>query len=325
LRFLVLHPRRFAPALLVGALVVLAHAGFSMAATGPAVECGQLTAYTAPDPVGPTAGTLGFGVLPPWEVTPTATVSVAAAAALPSIVNAAPTCVSVEFDPDGKITSLDFAPEGDVTGTVTYDSGSGFYLFADRLIVPSFITDAYPGLAALFVTSYQAETSLSVTFTVDVTTGAFTGVDGHAGFCGAGSVTGNGDGAIGEAIIPAEVLDASDLTTLEGPAGAEVCAAVHASGAVMIEQEGSLDIDTDVVITLDLPPATPALDDGPAGAIPTMSPTSTLQTRASPDVGNEPVLLLGLAIAVAVLAAARLRPARAARLARIRQDRSSDL
>jgi hypothetical protein len=325
MRSFVLRARRFVAALLLAATVMLTRAGFSMAATGPAVECGQLTAYAAPDPVGPTAGTLGFGVLTPWEVVPTASVSAAAATALPSIVNSAPTCVSVEFDSDGKITSIDFAPEGDVTGGVTYDSGSGFYLFADRLIVPSFITDAYPGLAALFVTSYQAETSLSVTFTVDVTTGAFVGVDGHAAFCGGGSVTGDGDGAIGEAVIPAEVLDASDLTILEGAAGAEVCAAVHASGAVMIEQEGSLDIDTDVVITLDLPPATPALDDGPAGAIPTMSPTSTLQTRASPDGGNVPVLLLGLASAVAVLAATRLRPARAARLARIREDRSSDL
>jgi hypothetical protein len=227
----------------------------------------------------------------------------------------------VEFDPDGKITSLDFAPEGDVTGTVTYDSGSGFYLFADRLIVPSFITDAYPGLAALFVTSYQAGTSLSVTFTVDVTTGAFVGVDGHAAFCGAGSVTGDGDGAIGEAIIPAEVLDATDLTTLEGAAGAEVCAAVHASGAVMIEQEGSLDIDTDVVVSLVLPLTSPALDDALAGAIPTMSPTSTVETMGSPDGGNLPVLILGLAIALAMIATTRLRHAGPGRTSPIRSDR----
>jgi hypothetical protein len=324
-RSFVLGTRRFALALLVGELIVLAHAGFSMAATGPAVECGQLTAFTAPDPVAPTAGTLRFGVLTPWEVVPTASVSVAAAAALPSILNSGPTCVSVEFDSDGKITSIDFAPEGGVTGTVTYDSGSGFYLFADRLIVPSFITDAYPGLAALFVTSYQAETSLSVTFSVDVTTGAFVGFDGHAAFCGAGGVTGDGDGAIGDAIIPAEALDPGDVTTLEGAAGGDVCAAVHATGVVMAEQEGALDIDTDVVITLVLPSASPALDDGPAGPIPTMAATSTVQTKASPDGGNMPVLLLGLAIAVAVLAATRLRPARPARLARIREDRSSDL
>jgi hypothetical protein len=218
----------------------------------------------------------------------------------------------VEFDSGGAITSVDFAPQGTVTGTVTYDSGSGFYLFADRLIVPSFITDAYPGLAALFVASYQAETSLSVTFTVDVSTGAFAGFDGHAAFCGAGGVTGDGDGTVGEATIPAEVLDPSDVITLENAAG-EVCAAIHASGVVATESQGALDIDTDVVITLAAPTASPTSDAGPAGAIPTLPPTSTVATSMSPDGGNVPILLLGLGLAVVLLAATRLRPGGAGR------------
>ena len=63
--------------------------------------------------------------------------------------------------------------------------------------MPTFVTDAYPGLAALVVTSYQAGTVLDMTFTVDTTTAQFTGFDGRAAFCGHGSMTSSGDGRVG--------------------------------------------------------------------------------------------------------------------------------
>lgn len=288
--------RPFATALLVAITLLVVHAESSLAAPGPTVECGQLTAYTAPDAGGPTAGTLRIGTLTPWEVLPAASISAAAATALPTIVNNAPTCVSVEFDADGKITSIDFAPHGDVTGSVGFDSGSGFYLFADRLIVPTFITDAYPGLAALFVTSYQAGTSLSVTFTVDVASGAFTGFDGHEAFCGAASVTGSGDGKIGNAIVPASVLDAADIAALTGATGANVCAAVHATGTVVADSGGTLAVDTDVVISVTAI-ATPPVE------IPSPPQTSTQASRATPTGDSSPPLILLLVLALGALGA----------------------
>jgi hypothetical protein len=227
---------------------------------------------------------------------PTASISAAAATALPTIVNNAPTCLSIELDADGKITSIDFASQGNVTGIVGYDSGSGFYLFADRLIVPTSITDAYPGLAALFVTSYQAGTSLSVTFTVDVTTGALTGFDGHAAFCGTASIAAGGDAKIGNAIIPASVLDAADVTALTGATGANVCAAVHATGAVVQDSGGALDVHTDVVITVTAVATPPVV-------IPSPPQTSTQVSGTTPSGDNSPALVLLLLVALGALAA----------------------
>jgi len=289
--------RRFVIALLLAAPSALIQAGSSMAGAGPTVDCGQLTAYTAPDPVGPSSGVLGLGVLTPWEIVATASVSVAAAAALPSMVNSGPTCVSLEFDSDGKITSVDFVGEGDITGAVGYDGASGFYLFADRLIVPSFITDEYPGLAALFVTSYQAQTSLTVTFFVDVTTGAFTGFDGHTEFCGKAGVTAGGFGKIGDARIPAAALDAGDVATLDEARGDDACAAVHLVGVILPNAEGAIDVATDVVITVE----------AAAGAtvLPTLPNTSATETTKGRAPANIPALVFIALLAVGMLLATR--------------------
>jgi hypothetical protein len=251
-------------------------------AASSSVECGQLTGYIAPDPVGPTDGSLQLGLTPAWVVDPTATVSPAAATTLPTIVNSGPTCLALDFDDGGNITAIDFAPSGTITGAVDFDSGSGFYLFANRLIVPTFITDAYPGLAALFVTSYQAGTELTVTFSVDTTTGQFTGVDGTAAFCGAGSVTDGGDGQVGDAVIPASVLDAADLAALEGAGTQEACATVHVTGT--IDQQTNIVLTTDVAIVVAVaasPPA-PAITAPPTDTDPavTSSPPSPFPSMA---------------------------------------------
>lgn len=285
-------PRRLATALLITASVALTQAGLSLAGSGSTVDCGQVTAYTAPDPVGPAVGSLGIGTLTPWEVVPTATVSVAAAASLPSLVNSSPTCVTIELDTDGKVTSIDFAPEGTASGTVTYDSGSGFYLFAERLIVPDFITDAYPGLDALFATSAAAGSNLTVNFSVDVTNGAFTGLGGHAEFCGAGSVTGDGDGKVGDATLLAAVLDGDDIDALEEADGDDVCAMVDLAATIVPNSEGQIDVTTDVEIELQ-----------DAGAVPTQPATSTANSAASVRDGDLPVLLLGLAVCLGIILA----------------------
>ena len=282
---------RFATSLVIAASVALTQAGSSLATPGPTVECGQLSAYLAPDPLGPTPGSVTIGALTPWEIVPTATMSANAASALPTIVNSGPTCLSMELDVDGKITSLDFAAQGDISGGVIFDSGSGFYQFANRLIVPNFITDTYPGIAALFVTSYQAGTQLSVTFTVDLTTGSFAGFDGHAAFCGNAAVTGGGDGKVGDAVIPAAVLEPADTAALQTANGTEVCATVHSVGVVIPNSEGQIQVQADVVITpVPAPPSTS-----------TVAPSTTGDGRALAT------MLLILVLAAASLAATRRR------------------
>jgi hypothetical protein len=239
-----------------------------MAATS-SVECGQLSEYTPPVPAGPADGSLQLGLSSPWVVLANATVSPAAETALPSIVNSGPTCLALDLDDQGAITAIDFAPEGALEGTVVFDTTSGFYIFADRLIVPTFVTDAYPGLAALFVTSYQAGSELAVTFSVDPTTGAFTGFDGEAAFCGTGSVTSGGDGQVGDAIIPASVLDADDLEALNGAGSRNTCATVHSVGTID-PSNGDIAITTEVSIVV-----------APAAVTITPPPTSTDSTVAA--------------------------------------------
>ena len=227
----------------VGAIVLSVLAPTTVLAASSSVECGQLTGYTAPDPAGPTDGSLQLGQTSPWVVLATATVDPAAAAALPPLVNSGPTSLALDFDDDGAVTAIAFAPTGSIEGTVTFDPAPGSTSSRTGSIVPTFITDAYPGLAALFVTSYQAGSTLSVTFTIDATSGEFTGFDGVAGFCGTGSVTVDGDGQVGDAIIPAAVLDADDLDALQGAGSRRTCASIHSSGTINREQRRDRDHD----------------------------------------------------------------------------------
>ena len=254
--------RSLAMAAVVGAVVLLSAMPASTLGATSVAECGQLTGYVAPDPVAPADGSVQLGTTT-WTILADATVSPAAAAALPTSVNNGPTCLAMDLDVDGKVTALDFAPTGTLSGHVVLDSGSGFYLVADRLIIPPFVTDANPGLAALVVTSEQAGTPLTITFTVDTTTGGFTGFDGHAAFCGKGSLTSGGDGKVGNAVIPGSVLDAADRSALKNAGSRQTCAAVHAVGTID-SQTGNLAITTTVTIKV-----------AAAGVTITPPPTST--------------------------------------------------
>ena len=278
---------------LAASLVLLLTVGDATGvAASSVVECGQLTGYTAPDAGAPADGSVQLGFSDTWTILATATISPAAGTALPSAVNTGPTCLAMDLDDDGKVTALDFAPTGSISGSVEFDEGSGFYIFEDRLIIPTFITDANPSLQALVVTSHQAGTPLDMTFTVDTTSGAFTGFDGTAAFCGLGSVTDGGDGQVGDAIIPASVLDADDLEALAGAGSFETCATVHAVGTIL--QGGVIDATTDVVIDVAAP--VPTGTPPPAGAAVTPPATFT----GSPETPAEaPGLPLGVWLVVA--------------------------
>lgn len=239
-------PRRLLAGLLVaGALLVAAPASSAAASV---VECGQLGAYTAPDPIGPADGSLTMGLLAPWVVASDATLSAAIQSSLASAVGSGPTCLQVDRDGADRITALDFAASGSIVGPVVEDAGLPGYILADRLLIPGFVTDAYPGLAAAIVTSASSGTDATATLDVDVATGRITGVEAIAHFCGAADLAGNGDGLVGAATIPGSVLDATATARLANANGAQACADVDAAGP--IDGSGNLTLTTDVVITL---------------------------------------------------------------------------
>jgi hypothetical protein len=228
-----------------------------------------------------------------------AAVSPAATSVLPMSVGSAPTCLAIDLDDAGLVTALDFAPTGTLTGLVDFDTGSGFYLLADRLIVPDFVTDANAGLAAIFVTSYQAGTPLAITFTVDPTTGQFVGFDGTAAFCGAGSVTPGGDGQVGDAVIAAAVLDAGDLEALAGAGDAEACATINTVGTIDAGT-GAISTTTDVQIDVAGAEATPT---APATPRPQVTPPATSMIEArDPSVSTDVLAGVWFSLVIATLA-----------------------
>jgi len=240
------------------------------------VECGQLIAYTAPDPVAATAGSLTIGLLSPWTIADDAVLSPAIAAALPGIAGSGPSCIDLDLDNSGIVTGMDFAPTGTVHGGVAFDSGFGGYIFANRLLVPTFITAAYPGLEAIFATSHAAGTNATATFLVDTTTGQFTHVDAQAAFCGPGRLDGNGDGRIGHAVIDGSLLTTSERNALADADSRHACAAVRTVGTID-SGTGQLSLTTDVTLrvaaaaTETVPPigtAPPTDTSRPAGGSP---------------------------------------------------------
>jgi len=273
------------------ASLLLATLGVAPAlALASSVECGQLSAYTAPDPVTPADGSLQLGLTPAWDILATATISPAAATGLPSGAGSGPTCLALTFDGSGKITSIDFAPSGTLEGLVTFDAGSSTYLFADRLLLPSSIADAYPALSALFKSSSQAGTPLQITFTVDVTTGAFVAFDGHASFCGKASLDSAGLGHVGKATLPAAVLGSTARKNLVKFTGQRVCASVHSTGTID-PRTGDLTTTSAVLISL--------ADPGAAATPPATSTDAVPSTGPSPE-SNQVVWWLGFASVISL-------------------------
>jgi hypothetical protein len=266
-------------------LALLASAPVVVAASS-IVECGQVVAFTAPDSGTATDGSLTLGILPAWVIDADAVIGTSAAAVLPSFAGSGPSCLTLDLDGAGAITALDFAAEGTLTGPVVVDSGLGGFVFDDRILIPSFITDAYPGLAAVFATSAATDAKPTATFFVDTSTGQFTGFDARAAFCGDGDLAGNGDGLVGAAKVPAAVLDAADIAILKAANGDEVCASIHAIGTI---GGSGLSIDTDVKLT-------------------SMPNTSTRSASGAPATAIVRPIGLGIAVAMLLLLL-RLGPA----------------
>ena len=286
-------PSRFV-SILVALAALLGVAPTGAAAATTTVECGQVVAYTAPDPLAPADGSLTIGLLPSWTIAADATLSAAILANLAAVAGTGPSCLVVDVDAGGVITALDFASTGSITGPVVYDSSVPGEILADRLLIPTFITDLYPDLAALFVASRLAGTEATVIFDVDPTTGQFTGFEGFAHYCGAADLASNGDGLIGQARIPASVLDAAATAKLASADGGPGCADVDTTGTV--DGSGNLSLTTHVKISL-------AAEASP----PNTAASASGRSAAHVDDRSLWILLLGLGVFALVL---RVRPSR---------------
>ena len=225
--------RILATAILLAAAALPALATTSMAATD-GVACGMVSAYTAPDPAGPTDGMITIGLDQVETIAATATLSANLAANLPAILNSSPTCLAISTDSGGVITALDFAPTGTVCGTLELDPSGDFYVVVRAFIIPVTLVDSEVAFSALFGVSFASGGEACVTFTVDTTTGAITAFSGTTSVCGAPVAHPDGSLDIGPATIPTGVVSPNGMSAeaVAEAAHRDVCADIRSAGTV---------------------------------------------------------------------------------------------
>ncbi len=209
--------RSIAALLATGTLLLTALAPTAALAATTGAECGVINAYTAPDPLGPTDGSIQFGFSGPVEV-------IAAAATLDPVVasdltnfvgNGAITCVDITADSGGVITAMAFASGGVISGPVTYDVGNDAYIVADRIFAPASQLVTQPELVPVILVPYEAGEPLTVTLTVDPASGNLTGVSTSSQVSGPVGFSGGGDLLIDGATFPAAYLSGNALLALQ--------------------------------------------------------------------------------------------------------------
>lgn len=251
-RHVTVMPRVLATAMLLAAAVFPALATASLAATD-GVACGMVSAFTAPDPSGPTDGTITIGLDQVETIAATATLSANLAANLPSILNSSPTCFSITADAGGVITALDFAPSGTVCGTLELDPSGSFYVVARAFIIPVSLVDSEVAFSALFGVSFDTGGEACVTFTVDTTTGAITAFSGTTSVCGAPVTHPDGSLDIGPATVPPAVVSTNGLAAvaIAESAGNDVCADIRSAGIVDTSGSGGIVASAEATVSFD--------------------------------------------------------------------------
>ena len=253
-------------AALIVAVALLANISGVAAAAQTTVECGIFHSYTAPNPGGPTNGSVTFGVLggTPEVIDANATLSPPADSVLASLGGGpAPTCLSVTRDA-GVITAMALAPTGTISGLVTlaadlFGPGQDAYVIANRLVSPVSAVIADPGLAALIKTAFDAGSTLSATLNIDVTTGFPSSFTVTTTISGPVKVLPLGDVQVGKATLPAAVIDAGSLKRLKQAATLGVAATVVISGVGTPTGSG-----VNVVVTLSVSFTAPTPTPSPA-------------------------------------------------------------
>ena len=195
------------------------------------------------------------------------------------------TCVRIDLDDDDVITGLAIAPRGPSPALSTYDSGSDSYLFDDRLQLPGFVLDLYPGLQALFKGSATLGPTCSSPSRWIRPPAILAALTADAGYCGsAGStVTGTAPSATPSSRRPSST---PRLDRLAGAGSLDACAIRPCGGHARPEQRRTDALTRTSPIDLD------------ASTTPTAPPTSIAATALRPArsrtrVGCWSVFLLG--------------------------------
>jgi hypothetical protein len=250
-----------------------------LAAATDTLECGVFHDYTAPDPIGDTAGSIAFGLSGPAEtiaadailVPPTDTT-------LASLQGGAPTALTVTRE-SGVITSLAFAASCSISGIPQlvpdmFGPGQDAYVIADRLFVPAQLLDTNTGLSALIKTAADSGSTFTVTFQIDLSSGVPSGFVARTTLSGTVVMLGGGDIGVGAATLPNEVITSAARSDLQAAATLGVPATVTVDGIGTLDQsaEGGVSVAITLSVSFTPPSATPA---------PTISNTALRVVRES--------------------------------------------
>lgn len=279
----------------------------AVSAGSTTTECGIFREYQAPDPVAVTTGAIAFGVSGPIEtIAADATLVPPTDTLLPSLADGAPTCLNVERDA-GVITSLRFAPSGEISGAVVlvldlFGPDVDGYVIADRLFAPVEIIEDNAGLRALIGTAAQSGQPLTLAFTIDLTTGLPTAFDGNVVLIGDVALLPGGDVRVGTARLPEQVIDADSLALLAEAAalGVEATVVVTGHGTPDDTTAGGVNMAITLSVSFEAPPTEPPPPTAPPTAPPTWPPLP--DTATSAGAGDHEVGAAALYIAVLLAA-----------------------
>ena len=309
------YPRRRVP--LVGSILAVASAlllvGVALGGGGTfTVEGGAYFDFVAPDPLGPTDGTIRFGFSGAAETIAADALLVPPADTNLAFLGGAPTCLGVTRE-GGVITGLEFVAECNVGGTVTrvddlFGPGGDAYLIADRVAAPADLVEGSPPFATLIGIPAAAGTNLDLAFVVDLTTGIPSSFIGQTSAIGPVTLLAGGDIGVGAATLPNEVIDPDSRADLEEATALGVDATAAIVGLGTIEQAG--DPTVQILLSVGYTAPTP---------VPTPVPTAAPSADALPDTSTGPatgiptlagilvVVLIGATSAGLGLAAQRRR------------------
>ncbi len=269
----------------------------SAAAATTSLECGLFKDYVAPDPLGPTDGSITFGLSgAPEVIAADATLVPPADTNLGGLGGGAPTALTVVRD-TGVITSLAFADSCTLTAPVTFvpdlfGPGNDGYTVGDRVFAPAAFLATNDGLAALIPTAAANGVPLSLTFTIDTSVGTPTAFDGSLTLVGPVKLKNNGDIVVGAARLPNSVISdaARDQLRAAHRLGVIATVAVTGNGGPDAGAPGGVAMDISLAVSLQAPQPTPS--DVPDTA------------SSAPVTSGEPLLaVVGiLALAISALA-----------------------
>jgi hypothetical protein len=252
--------------LLLACSLALIGAGVALGGTADiTVEGGTYFDFVAPDPLGPTDGTIRFGftgtvetIAADAELVPPADTNLA------SLGGGAPTCLEVTRE-GGVITRLAFVAECVVEGEVTFvddlfGPGGDAYMIGDRLAAPADFIATNPAFAALIGIPEEAGTVLSVTFTLDMATGIPTSFVGTSTLIGPVTLLDGGDITVDGGTLPTEVIDDASRAALTEASELGVDATVVITGNGSLQVKGpqpELEVVLAVSFTAPAPSVTP--------------------------------------------------------------------